>query len=70
MEACLREFNTFHGDSVDQPMLLRDSPRPATGELVTERFWFTRPAEWVPQHGLDEVQYFDGGIPIRFHPEA
>ena len=54
MEARGKEVHPVHFDLADETVLLFDTPRPFAAELSPERPGLARPAERLPEHGIDE----------------
>jgi hypothetical protein len=66
----LEKVNTLFSDPVNEPVLLRDTSRPASGKRVSERLGFTQPLEGVAQHRFNQVQHPDCYIAVGLDPIA
>ena len=55
-------------DSIDQTVLLVDTPGPSAGKLSAQRFRFTRSAKGVPEHSLDQVEDAQRTPPVGADP--
>ena len=49
-------------------MFLRDAPRPASGERISERFGFADAFEELAQHRFDEIQNSDRNTAVGLDP--
>jgi hypothetical protein len=70
MVSSLEEVNGFIRDTVHQPMLLSNTPRPTACQQISEGFRLSQPLEWILHYGLYEVQHSDCGAAFGFDPKA
>jgi hypothetical protein len=70
MVSSLEEVNGFIRDTVHQPMLLSNTPRPTACQQISEGFRLSQPLEWILHHGLYEVQHSDCGAAFGFDPKT
>lgn len=43
-------------NTLNEPVLLRDAPGPATGEQISKRLQFARARKRIPQRCFDQIQ--------------
>jgi hypothetical protein len=53
----LEEINGFIRDTVNQPVFLANTTRPAACQHISERLRLSDPLEWIPHHRLNEIQH-------------
>ncbi|HWB95570.1 MAG TPA: hypothetical protein VG672_02680 [Bryobacteraceae bacterium] len=70
MIAGLEKINSFAGDAIHEPVLLRDTAGPATLEEIFQRLGFARALEWITHYCFDEIQYSQRGAPVELYPES
>jgi len=68
--ARLKEIDALVSDQVDQPMLLRHSPRPASSKVELERLRFPDAVERIPKNGFYEFQDSQSRVTVRSNPVA
>ena len=68
MVASLEEIDSIPADLVYQSVLLRDPPRPATGEEELQRFRLADAGERIPHYHFHKVQNAKGHFPVALHP--
>ncbi len=54
-------------DGIDQPVFLRDPPRPPTAPITLQGFGLARSPERIPPHFVNQMVELDSGIG-RFLP--
>jgi hypothetical protein len=64
----LVKLDAVAAHSINQPMLLRYAPAPATSQLKSERFRLSDPAEWIGEDGCHQVKNAERGFAIRLDP--
>jgi hypothetical protein len=70
MVSSLQEINGFIRDTVDQPMFLTDTTRPAPCQHISERFRLSESLEWISHHGVDQIQHSDCSATFGFDPKT
>ena len=65
----LEEIDCLISDAIDQPVFLRDTPRPAAGEHVFQWFGFPRAFERISHHWLNEMEDSDGYAAVVLDPK-
>src|SRR5260370_115488 len=66
----LTEVDPVSRYSIDEAVLLGDSPGPSAGEFMLERFWLADAMKWVSEGIFHELQDAESDVAIRFHPPA
>jgi hypothetical protein len=66
--AGLEKVNAFFRNAVNEPVLLRDTSRPASGKRVSEGFGLTRSFKGVAQHRFNQVQHSDCDVAVALDP--
>ena len=56
MVASLKEIDPSFADSIDETVLLRQSPRPATGKQIFQRLGFSNSSEGITENALDQFE--------------
>ena len=70
MIASLKKINTLVGDTVHQPVFLRDTARPTTRQDISEGLRFAQALKWIAHHRLDQVQDSETGVPVGLDPKS
>ena len=68
MVASLKKIHSFVAYTINLAMFLRDAPRPATCEQISERLGLARALKWVAHHRFNQIQHSDCGAPVGFDP--
>jgi hypothetical protein len=66
----LEKLNPFVANLVHESVLLRNAPRPAPGQSISQPFRLTQAFEWIANGSLDKVKNSDRCVAFRFHPVA
>ena len=70
MVVSLEKVDALFGNPVNEPVLLRDMSRPASGKCVSERSGLTGYPEGVAQYRFNQVQHSDCCISVGLDPIA
>lgn len=55
MVSSLKKINSFLSDATSQPVLLRNTARPTSGEYIFQRLGLTQTFEWIAHYGFDQI---------------
>jgi len=64
----LHNFNDLALDAINQSMLIRDAPRPETGQSMLEWFWFANPIVVTSGNILKQLIDASDELPIDLLP--
>src|SRR5579859_5206621 len=68
MVSRLKEVNPVWADLINQPVLLGDSPRPATRQLKPQRLRLADADKGISQNRLDQIKSSQGSLAVDLHP--
>ncbi len=64
----LEKVDAFVGHQINDPMFLRQAPRPGSRREILQRFRFRNSREWIAENSFDDLQRTQCNAPIDINP--